>query len=140
MDSYGFLVEGRVESTSSGLLIAGINGRDPVTSIKQLSRRLEGLEQKTVILGYHPPKGCMDYDEHLGISIGLHETRELITSRKPLVYITSRLSRTGYCKLGQTIVASTGWLRKGKYLLIELPILRIEEKTLSYYNTADNMI
>ncbi len=115
----GFLVEGRLVATSTGLFIAGVNGRDPVTSITQLRERLTGFEGRSIIISYYPPKGCADTVPGIREGAGLYEARELVREAKPLAYITARSPEECVALCGETLVIGVGWLSRGHYVLID---------------------
>ena len=131
LEKQGALVEGRLKALNGGLLVAGINGRDPATSIAQLREKLAGLEGRTIILGYHAPRGCGDKIPGLEARIGLWELKELIEKTKPLLYITSRSPLPEACKIGSTLVLSIGWLQNRDYTVLELPLPYWEHKKTS---------
>lgn len=122
---HGKLVEGRLRYMGGGFFVTGVNGRDPVTSIMQLVEKMREYRGRLVVIGFHGVKDCGDRVEGLRSGVGLYEARRLVQVLKPPLYITARTPKASTCRLGGTLVVSTGWLREGEYVVIELPILSV---------------
>jgi len=117
----GVLIEGSYREVS-GILFAGVGGRDPASSLEALKSRERPADPLTplVLVTHHPPKGLVDRS-FIGIHAGLKELRILLEELKPKAHLCGHIHEARGTALHQgTLIVNPGPARKGYYAIVEV--------------------
>jgi len=116
----GVLVEGSYRQVS-GILFAGVGGRDPASSLGALrSKPRPDDPGPLVLVTHHPPKGFLDRS-FIGAHAGLKEIRGLLEELKPKAHLCGHIHEArGTATYGGTLIVNPGPAKKGYYAIVEL--------------------
>jgi len=127
----GISVEGDVLDYS-GIIVAGIGGREPLANIKRVEMLLEQLKpnKPLLVVAHHPPHGHVDL-AWSGVHAGLYETLKLIEKYKPIAYLCGHIHEArGISKHNKTLIVNPGPLANGYYAIVDLAQQQATLKTL----------
>ena len=117
-----WLLDGRVEYYSSGLVVAGIGGLQPVQDLKRVISILSSQppREKLLVLSHYPVHGFLDLT-YSGVHAGLYELRDFIDEFKPLVFLHGHIHEArGVTRYGETLLVNPGPLAHGYYAVVEV--------------------
>jgi len=105
-----------------GVLIAGIGGLDYYQNVVRLNKILSTSNNLKIdiLVTHHPPLGCLDLIEPLGLRAGLRTIRNLIVRLKPTIVLTGHLRNKGICYIEESLVINPGPANEGNYAVLEL--------------------
>jgi putative phosphoesterase len=112
------LIDGKVVKRHN-LLIGGVGGLDPITSLEELKQNISRSQAKIdILVSHHPPKGAVD-KTLIGLRAGLEELRDFVIEHKPKLHLCGHIHEArGIEKLGETLVVNPGPLKRGYYAII----------------------
>ena len=105
----------------NNIVVAGISGLDCYQTIVRLSKILNNMKKPRVdvLVTHHPPQGCLDLIESLGLRAGLGIIRKLVIKLRPAAVLTGHLRNRGVCYIGQSLVINPGPAEEGNYAILE---------------------
>ncbi len=119
LEEAGALLDGRYRAVA-GLVLAGVGGRDPASSLEALRGRERPSGGPLVLVTHHPPKGLVDRS-FIGIHAGLRELRELLEELRPVAHLCGHIHEArGTARLGHTLVVNAGPAKKGYYAVVTI--------------------
>lgn len=117
LDEAGFNIESRLREYE-GVWFAGVNGREPLTSMKRLEQLLKTRPRPLVIVAHHPPHGYVD-KTWAGIHAGLYEALRFIEKVRPDAYLCGHIHEArGTARIGDTLIVNPGPAAKGYYAIV----------------------
>ncbi|MCD6085267.1 MAG: hypothetical protein J7J20_07000 [Desulfurococcales archaeon] len=104
------------------VFIAGIGGLDYYQNVARLDKILSTSNNLKIdiLVIHHPPLGCLDLIEPLGLRAGLRTIRNLIVKLKPTIVLTGHLRNKGICYIEGSLVVNPGPADEGNYAVLEL--------------------
>ncbi len=118
----GNLLDGNIIYLSN-ITFAGVSGLDYYQSIVKLLKTVSQVRGKVkinVLVTHHPPKGCLDYIETLGIRVGLASVKELIVRLEPSIVLTGHINNRGICYVNEVPVVNPGPAEEGYCAILEI--------------------
>lgn len=108
LSAYSTSVEGHLVYHGSGLYVAGIGGREPLTNIKSLSAEIEEQKPSMLLLvSEYPPHGLFDRSR-IGVSRGLFEVSDAVAAWRPRVVVLGDCYGPGVARVNDVLYVCLG--------------------------------